>query len=184
MPKATARTRAWPLPARPVLFFRGEPQSQDFIAGAFAMRDLLASIENAEFLGIGTKYDELELAARFTDQFVGLFDGGPDARRGAAAALAHRLVIAKAGMDLEKWTPLEREPVYSEVANKDHYEPPANSAYFAVDGKPVSVGPELVAYAWRGSEWEKTPIELVRSIGKPITERRFQAMRQQLAAVD
>jgi hypothetical protein len=38
--------------------------------------------------------------------------------------------------------------------------------------------------AWRGSEWEETPIELVHMIGEPITERRFQAMRQQLAAVN
>ena len=126
--KATAPAS---IPTRPVLWFRGVPQTRAFTDAALQMRDLIATMCRAPLPNEGTAYDEVAVAERFTYRMLEMFKGDEDSQRGAAAALAHWIYIA--GYDPEsavsEWTPLAPGPVYKhdERDDKEWHEPTPGS---------------------------------------------------------
>jgi hypothetical protein len=126
--------------SRPVLHFRGVPQSDEFTSGAFRMRDLLVAMNEADRPWTGNSDDEIALAESFVDRIVELFRGRPDVALGAAAALAHCLTEDRTnpdGLELDGWTPLERKPVLNVVGNDPYHSLRPGAQCFTLDGEPV-----------------------------------------------
>ncbi len=173
------------IPNGPVLWFRGVPQTRAFADAALQMRDLISAICITPSPNIGTAYDEVAGAERFAYRVLELLKGNEDSQRGAAAALTHWIYIT--GHDPEstvkEWTPLAPGPLHKHNADDEWYEPAPGSQFFNLAGQPVSVGPELTAYAWgRKPEYRKVGLDLVRAAGKPISAKRFATLRRSVSA--
>jgi hypothetical protein len=63
------------------------------------------------------------------------------------------------------------------VNGGDYYDPPTQSLFFAVDGKPVCVTEDLVCYVFGPAEIEEIDIESIRGRAVSITRDRFDELR-------
>ena len=167
------------IPKRPTAIFCGKLMSREFTDGAYALRDALAETVERIF----QINDEHTSVAQLMTCFDRLLDRDHDAARGAIAALAHFAIISQGGTlcDIGEWTPLE---VFA-LDDTGHSAPHPMSSYYDVAGEPVSLTPDLVALRWtaeRNTPWERISTNVVRVVGKPISRKRFDAMRAALAA--
>ena len=168
--------RTDPIPAKPTAILCNELMSRDFTDGAYALRDALADRNELE--------DEHESVAAILKCVERLRAVNGEQARGAIAALAHYAVICANGgiPDLGSWTPLD--VIYFDEDGDDRNPHPL-SRYFDVAGDPISMTPDLVAHRWTAHPIvpaQHISTELVRAIGKPISRKRFDAMRAALSA--
>ena len=169
-PRQARGANAIALQARTV--FRGKVMSAEFTAGAYALRDALREGECV----IGDEDDEHRAAELLTEHLGRPFPCGDERQAGALAALAHWLVIIFDGVcpSAEDWIPLDA------TYDGDPDEPHPLSSFFEVAGEPVAVTPDLVARRWVADvmRCKAMSVEVVRALGKPISRRRFDAMRE------
>ena len=167
------------VPAKPTAIFCGKLMSREFTDGAYALRDTLAEMAD-ELVEVNDEHASVAQVMTCIDK---LLAHDHDAARGAIAALAHFAVISQGGTlcDIGEWTPLE---VFA-LDDAGHTTPHPMSSYFDVAGEPVSLTPDLVALRWtadRTAPWERISSNVVRVAGKPISRKRFDAMRAALTA--
>jgi hypothetical protein len=164
------------LPTKPIAILCGELQSRQFTDGVYALADAIREFE-VESTCASIDYDEHRATAALAQRIMPLIEQGGETRAGAVAAIANWLVIEIVSgccPDPSNWKPLEAHPAYD---GGDTAEPHPLASFFDVAGTPVSVTPDLVSLKWADGDNDTISVEVVRSIGKPISRRRFDAMR-------
>ena len=170
--------RARRIPRRPSAVFCGNVMSAEFTEGAYALRDVLRDVERVIHDNDKYRNNEHRSAALLAERLAAVLARGGEIQSGALAALSHWLVIdmLDGGSDVGSWTPLEA-PGFD---GGEFDEPHPLSSFFDVAGAPVSLTPDLIALRWVADQtlvYERISVELVRAIGKPISRRRFDALR-------
>jgi hypothetical protein len=164
------------IPSKPRSIFRGVPQSDEFTDGVYRAKAVLADIDSRADTEFGN--DEPKITAALTDKLIDLADLDGERRIGAFAAIADFLTIVMQGSVPcpQDWLPLETWP---DLEN-DRRVPPPGSLFFDVNGDPVSVTCDHSILVWGHDDLNfkvKPSITSVRKHGKPITRRKFDAMR-------
>jgi hypothetical protein len=168
------------IPTKPTAILCGKLQSREFTDGAYALAAAIREIDQLRCDDETYLNNEHLTTAALAGRITMLLDRGGEARAGAIAAIANWIVIDIGGCcpEPEDWTPLEADPAFDKGDSSE--QPHALASFFDVAGAPVSVTPDLLALKWVDDgycEYQKTSVDVVRAIGKPITRRRFDQIR-------
>lgn len=171
--KRSAAAATPTLPTKARIVYRGKIQSQAFVAGATALAEILdrADHELRHEVPWSRQTELIEDALR------GEFAREGEHRDGMIAALADFLneCLQTGARDFESWQPLSFVPSGGPDGRE---EPEIESLFFEVAGVPVSVAPDLTTHKWNKNGADYFSTDITRTIGKPISRRKFDAMRR------
>lgn len=160
------------------MYFKGKPQSQEFARGAWAVVDMMESMQAQAEDREHASSDRL--TANLADPLMRAVAPGGDYASGAVAAMIELLAFNETSgqPNLEVWRPLQMELRYTAQASH----PTRGSTLYELDGVAVSVAPDLTVSVW--NDYDESRIERsasflarVQKHGLRISLQEFTALR-------